>query len=247
MFHYLYKAMLADICCLCDTSGLPGLDLCHSCHKSLPHNHHFCHRCAAPLVLAATAEAAPLCGQCLTTPTDIDDSIIPFLYRPPIDYLIKQLKFREQIKFSHVLGTLLADAIEHRHQAHQHPQSPDNSNELPSVIMPMPMHSERLLQRGFNQAEQIAKSVAQRFGRQYDTQSVIRSPSGTTQTRLNAKQREANIRRAFTVVNPSSVEGKHVAVVDDVYTTGATARAIARRLKHAHASRVSIWAVARTP
>lgn len=272
MFHKLYKTVLTDVCCLCDTHGVSGLDLCHGCHKSLPFNHFSCPRCAAPLpestpatstqtestasetaqLLAAKPQQVSdlLCGNCLSDVDAIDHAIVPFLYRPPIDFMIKRLKFSEEMKYSRLLGDLLADAVARSYSLNaQHTDALiiGRHAEFPDTIIPVPVHTQRLLQRGFNQAEQIANIVASRFGRKPDTSSVARSLLNPSQTNLSARQREINIRRAFDVQQFDKIRGLHVAIVDDVYTTGATARAIARRLKGAGAARVSVWAVARTP
>ena len=247
MFHKLYKAAIGNICCLCDTQGICGLDLCQFCHKALPHNHFSCHQCAAPISAADGNKDRLICGRCLATPSSIDHSIVPYLYRPPVDFMIKRLKFHEQLKYSRVLGDLLADAIE-RYYAGAGPNSGVNGcGTFPDLILPMPVHRERLLQRGFNQAQEIANSVANRFSKKCNTTAVSRSVSPRPQSSLSAARREANIRRTFDIPNPAVINGLHVAVVDDVYTTGATARAISKKLKSAGATKVSIWAVARTP
>ncbi len=232
---------MTDICCLCDTQGLPGLDLCDKCYKSLPHNHFSCSKCAVPVV-STTADHTPnrVCGRCLSNPGDIDDAIIPYLYRPPIDFMVKRLKFSEENKFSRLLGELLSDAVEKHY-------SSESGRDFPDIILPVPVHRQRLLERGYNQAEQIARTVTNRFGMQPDTSTIARSATQLPQSSLSAAQREANIRRAFEVQQPEAIRGSHVAIVDDVYTTGATARAISRRLKSAGARRITMWATARTP
>lgn len=237
MFHKLYNKVISEVCCLCDTYGLPGLDLCHSCHNSLPFNLNCCFKCAAPLADTARAE---ICGKCLSEPNAVDFAIVPFLYRPPMDYMIKRLKFSEENKYSRVLGDLLADEVER-----QYAERP--STDFPDIILPVPVHRKRLLERGFNQAEQIARSLTDRFRIPADTTTVARSAVRQPQSKLSAAQREANIRRAFDVRQPRKINGLHIAVVDDVYTTGATARAISKRLKSAGAAKVSVWAIARTP
>jgi len=143
-------------------------------------------------------------------------------------------------KFSRLLGDLLSDAIESHY-------SDKSRQDFPDVVLPVPVHRQRLLERGFNQAEQIARTVTDRFGLRADTTSIARSVLKLPQSSLSAAQREANIRRAFEVRQPDNIRGKHVAIVDDVYTTGATARSVSRRLKSAGARRISMWAVARTP
>ena len=241
MFQNVYKSVLTEICCLCDAQGLSGLDLCDKCYKCLPHNHFSCSKCAVPVVSPAAEDTHSLvCGRCLSSPGDIDEAIIPFLYRPPIDFMVKRLKFSEENKFSRLLGELLSDAVESHY-------SIASGGNFPDIILPVPVHRQRLLERGYNQAEQIARTVTNRFGLRPDTLTVARSASQLPQSSLSAAKREANIRRAFEVRQPDNIRGLHVAIIDDVYTTGATARAISRRLKSAGARRISMWAVARTP
>ncbi len=140
------------------------------------------------------------------------------------------------------MGELLAGAVNRAAQ-----DQSTEPHELAELILPVPIHQKRLLQRGFNQAEVIAQTVARRLQLPLDTKTLCRSKHQLSQSRLSAVEREKNIRRAFTVEHYDQVQGKQVAVIDDVYTTGATARAVARQLKKAGASKISIWAVARAP
>lgn len=236
MLQKLYKQVMPDICCMCDTKGMTDLDLCQNCHKSLPHNLQSCFRCAIPLGTTwQQSDSQTICGRCLNQPDAIDQAIIPFLYRPPVDHMIKRLKFSGDTKFSRLLGELLADAV-----------SANNHSTAPDVLLPVPIHHQRLMHRGFNQAEMIAHTTGQRLGIAVDCKAINRSALQLPQAGLSARKREDNIRRAFEV-NRSNVEGLNVAIVDDVYTTGATARSIARQLNKARARKISIWAVARTP
>ncbi len=152
--------------------------------------------------------------------------------------MIKRLKFSAETKYSRLAGELLADAVTNQ------------STFAPDIIVPVPIHKERLLERGFNQAEMIARTAARRLDLSIDCEIVQRSNLKLSQSKLSAREREANIRRAFTIntdrIESLPVEGLHIAIVDDVYTTGATARAIARQLRKAGVSTISIWAVART-
>ncbi len=223
------------------------MDLCEFCHNRLPNNHSACFRCAVPLASTAFSEDRQICGSCLSTPTGVDHSIIPFLYRPPIDYMIKRLKFSEQMAYSRLLGELLANAVQSHYAADDQKSSINEVNDFPSMIIPVPTHHTRLHVRGFNQAQVIANTVARRFNRKSNTQLVHKSAT-MSQSKLSAAQREINMRRTFSVQDPASVvKDAHVAIVDDVCTTGATTRAITRKLKSAGAAKVSVWAVARTP
>ena len=234
MFQNLYASILPHICCLCDNKGTNGLDLCVYCHKNLPWNLSCCHKCACPL--PDQRRINDQCGRCLNNLSDIDRSIIPFLYRPPVDFMVRRLKFSSDTKFSRLAGELISHAVSSQAAL---------ENDLPDLLLPVPINSHRLMQRGFNQAALIADVVAERLSIQCSSGAVQRINQQLQQSGLSARDRETNIRRAFSVTG--EVEGLHVAIIDDVYTTGATARAIARQLRRAKASKISVWAFARTP
>lgn len=131
------------------------------------------------------------------------------------------------------MGELLAQAVLKRHRV------------WPDVLIPVPLHHERLLDRGYNQAFQIANIVSNRLTIPIDQHSIQRVDKQSSQVKLGARERDKNMRRAFTAVD--DVAARKIAIVDDVYTTGATAQALARTLIKAGALSVSVWAFARTP
>ena len=208
--------------------------MCVNCHNNLPWNLSYCFKCACPLPNQGRFENQ--CGRCLNNSTDIDRSIVPFLYRPPVDFMVRRLKFSSDTKFSRLAGELIAHAV----SSHELRES-----DLPDLLVPVPIHSQRLIQRGFNQAALIAGVVAERLNIRYSGEMLQRINQQLQQSELSARDRETNIRRAFSVTG--EVEDLHVGIIDDVYTTGATARAIARQLRKAKATKVSVWAFARTP
>ncbi len=115
--------------------------------------------------------------------------------------------------------------------------------ELPELLLPMPLHPHRYRERGFNQSIEIARHLARRFELPLDLYSVVRSRDTLHQTGLPAKQRRQNMRGAFCL--QKTVKAEHVAIVDDVMTTGATASALAGVLKQAGVGRVDVWICAR--
>ena len=116
---------------------------------------------------------------------------------------------------------------------------------LPDCLIPVPLHELRYRQRGFNQAHVIANHLSARLHIPLDDSTVTRVVASDQQAALGARDRAKNMRRAFTVNH--TVNGKSIAIVDDVYTTGATCTALAKSLLAAGASRVDVWAFARTP
>lgn len=212
-------------CVLCDEMGMPGWDLCRPCHQELPRNVCCCPRCAKPLPIAH------LCWQCHCNPPSFDTTYAPFLYDGTIDYLITRLKFQHRLVYAHVLGQLLAEVLEAQ------PKRPE-------CLIPVPLHRKRRAQRGFNQSLEIARVIADRLDIVVDARLCQRIIDTPHQIGLTADQRRKNLCGAFRTV-PSIARYQHVAVLDDVMTTGTTLDEIARCLKRAGVTTVEAWVCAR--
>jgi ComF family protein len=171
-----------------------------------------------------------LCGRCLADPPPFDQALMPFRYAPPIDRLIGALKFRHDLAAGALLGQLLANAVAGR--------SVD-------CLLPVPLHPTRLRERGFNQAAELCRVVARAHDIPWDSRSLQRIRTTPTQHTSSRRERLRNLRGAFAW--QGRTPPARVALIDDVVTTGATARAAAATLKRAGAEWVEIWAVARTP
>ncbi len=215
-------------CMLCGDRGVNGLELCRDCYSELPRNEHCCYRCAEPFETPSTV--ARLCGHCLSNPPAYEETIAPFIYARTIRYLITGLKFGKQFANARLLGRLLAEKVK-------------ESAELPDCVLPVPLHRSRYRERGFNQSIEIARIVAGDLAIPLDLNSCIRRKNTEHQTRLPSKQRRKNVRNAFVVANPPPY--KHVALLDDVMTTGATVSELAATLKRAGVERVAVWTCAR--
>lgn len=267
MYRFTYNLLFPAVCVLCDkpcgdfantipesASRQHGLseaaaipryqDLCRSCFQELPHNAVSCHRCALPLSTgghySTTAQTGILkCGKCLTSYSPIDFALVPFVYRAPIDYMIKRLKFAGDIRFARLTSQLLCAAI------NQH------ASPAPDFLLPVPAHPERFYRRGYNQAEQLATRVSRCLSIPLGRNMIERTGSlQSSQAALSATAREQNMRQAFGIkacCDKEAIAGKSVAIIDDVYTTGATTRSMARVLRRAGAKKISVWAIARTP
>jgi ComF family protein len=224
----IQKLIYPHRCLLCGAPGEGERDLCPACHAELPHNPVACRLCALPL----SALEEGLCGSCLKRPPPLDASTIPFRYAPPLDHLLLGLKFNQQLLNGRLLGGLLADAIA------------AGGGELPDAILPVPLHPARLRERGYNQALELARPVAKRFGIPLLTGCVVRQKATAAQSSLEREARRRNIKGAFVVAGelPSSI-----AIIDDVVTTGSTVSELARALRRAGAKRVVAWACARVP
>ncbi len=218
------------VCILCGAKGHDGLDLCRGCLGDLPFNHHACQRCALPLPDAAPEDA--LCGQCQRQPPKFDRCYAPLRYGYPLDHLISNFKFRDRLAQGHLLAGLLGNFLLQQQQC-----------ELPELIIPVPLHVSRLRVRGFNQALELARPLGKCFDLPIDNHLVIRNRATSSQMGLDKRARGKNIRGAFEL--KGKVLARHVAIVDDVVTTGSTVNELAAILRRGGAERVDVWAVAR--
>lgn len=223
--------VMPPICVLCGDVGAhlsSGVrDLCLACQKSLPWAESQCARCALPL--SATAIEA-LCGRCQTEPPAFEVCLSPFQYHAPLDHLLLGLKFNGRLAQARLLGELMADWLG------------SVVDSPPDQLIPVPLHADRLRERGFNQAVELARPIAKHFGMSLNLSGVSRILATPPQSDLSRKQRLKNIRGAFEVVQP--VQG-HVVIIDDVMTTGSTADELAKALLRAGAERVDVWVCAR--
>ena len=213
---------------LCGEKGVRGLDVCAACFGELPWNRHPCPRCAAPLPPDADDK---LCGNCLKSLPAWDEARSPLSYAYPVDKLVQRFKFDGDLPTGRLLAGLLADYLA------------ASGSGKPDCIVPVPLHPARLKERGFNQAAELARPVGRRLKVPVRLDVCERVRATAVQSKLDAAERRKNLKDAFAVTN--AVDGKHIAILDDVITTGTTVESLTRTLKDAGAVKVSIWCVAR--
>lgn len=211
-------------CVLCGAGSGKEL-VCAACRPELPRSPvPACPVCAAPVATAGHA-----CGACLKQPPAYDRAIAALSYSFPADGLIQALKYRSQLPLSRLFADLLCEAV--------------SAAPRPDVLIALPLHPERARERGFNQATEIAKQVARTLDIPLDTGSLARTRNTASQAALPWEKRHKNVKGAFACAD--GVAGKHVALLDDVMTSGATLNEAAQTLKLAGAAEVSLWVVAR--
>jgi len=220
-------------CLLCDEATDTPHPICTPCESELPWLMESCQVCALPLPTAGLT-----CGQCLKQPPAFEQVIAPWTYRFPLDSLITRFKHQSQWPLGRLLGELLAQALRERF---------DNGLPRPDLLLPVPMAARRLRQRGYNQAAMLANWLAQSLEIRTDEHCLRRIQDTLAQQGLDARARRRNLLQAFALAPDAEVEGLHLAVVDDVLTTGATAESLARLLIKAGARRVDVYCLARTP
>jgi ComF family protein len=211
-------------CVLCGAVTQHGL--CAECAAELPENNCACVRCALPLF----ATEQTICGRCLRKQPRFDAAWSPFIYAQPLEWMIAQLKFNAKL----LQGNVLADLMLRR-------LPPFTAK--PDCIIPVPLHNQRLRQRGFNQSVELVRPLARALAVPLDSSSCQRVRATSPQTAMNALQRRRNLRGAFTFSNDQNYQ--HVILFDDVMTTGATLNELAGLLKQKGVQRVDVWSLAR--
>ena len=208
-------------CLLCGTSG-PYI-WCAACDAALPYlRTPYCPQCALPTLNGT------VCGHCLTDAPHFQRTIAVFSYAFPLNKLIQALKFGERLELVNNFADKLAQRVAIR----------------PDCIIAMPLHPTRLRERGFNQSLELARRIAQKIDIPILPNACMRVRDTPPQSMLSRQARNKNMQHAFTC--SQDLTGQHVAIVDDVMTSGASLNEVARTLKIAGAREVSAWVVART-
>jgi ComF family protein len=220
------RFVLPPRCLVCAEHGHEARELCRACYVALPRNLACCGRCALPL-----PSPVPECDRCQVESRPWGDLWVPFEYGWPLDSLEARFKFGGGL----AAGRVLADAwID---------EGPPPS--LPELLLPVPLHVRRLRSRGYNQALELARPLGRRYRIPVAHDVLYRARSTEAQSELDAAARLGNVRGAFAVRRVPSQ--KHVAIVDDIMTTGATLVECTKALLAVGVERVDVWALARTP
>ena len=228
----LRQAIFKQHCLLCTSSDANNQAICVACLADLPWSPQTsCPQCGL-------ASNGIVCGSCLNSQPDFDATKAVFLYTYPVDAMMLRYKYGNMLILGDTFGEFLAE---------KSALGALNHNDV-DLIIPMPMHPQRLKQRGFNQALEIAKVLTKNCKEKLDYNSVERQTLTPPQASLPLKARVKNIKGAFKVNADKldKLQGKRIAIIDDVMTTGASLNELAKTLKKAGAAHVECWVVART-
>jgi len=233
MAHRLLGLLLPCNCVLCGASG--GELLCAGCHGQFfgaarPR----CPVCANPLPPSGSAPVP--CGRCQSERPAYDATIAAADYAVPVDRLVLQLKFARQLALARLFAALLADAVQRA-----------GGHARPALLCPVPLGLQRLSERGFNQALEIARPLGRQLGIAVAPRLMLRVRETAAQSSMPHGARRANLAHAFAIPERALVEGRHIALVDDVMSSGQTLQELAATLKRHGAARVTNYVFARTP
>lgn len=222
-------------CLLCHSSASVRSDVCTSCEGHLPWLHHACRSCAEPLDSLRDS----LCLRCQRDQPVIDLSIATFRYAFPLDQLILAMKQQPRPELLASFSRWLAGHIV------------DQRIPRPDLLLPVPMHGRKQRQRGFNQAAILARQLGRTLDIPVRHDLLIKRTSTDEQKTLNREQRQRNLANAFKLERVKLLQmrprPRHIALIDDVITTGSTTAQLATLLKKSGIARVDVWALAKTP
>jgi ComF family protein len=231
------SSALPSSCALCGESGKHSL--CSGCRAQFfSHHRARCVQCAHALPYTSGSSVSH-CGDCLKQPPAFDATIVAADYVAPVDQLVLSFKFGGRLALAPLFARLLHD---------EWVRSEDDSRSLPTLLTVVPLSAQRLAERGFNQAQEIARPLSQALGIPLEASFPVRVRDTAAQAMLPPKDRRKNVRNAFTVT-PTAIDrikGKHVGIVDDVMTTGETLGELAATLKRFGAVRVTNFVFARS-
>ncbi len=213
-------------CLLCGASADVS-HLCTGCKADLPRIELACPQCGV------SVQTEGLCAACLQHPPPFASTIAPLAYVGSVRYLLTQFKFHGRLSHGVPLRVALHEAVAGR------------ETDMPQVLIPVPIHRRRLAERGFNQAVELTRPLARELQIPVLLNAVQRQRATAPQFQLRGDERVANVRGAF-VLRAGTLLPKHVAIVDDVLTTGATVRELAKLLRKHGCERVEVWCAART-
>ena len=225
----LQRVVLPNDCVFCGMRCRPGEPpICVGCYADLPWIRHACGRCANPVETELACGVH--CADCQTRPPPFEAAVAPLSYSFPADAAIKAMKFRRKLHYVPAFVHVLAISMQ---------RLPGDID----ALLPVPLHTTRLRERGFNQATELARRVSRELGIPLDHRRCRRTRQTEPQSLLSTNARRINLRNAFMV--RGNLPARHVAIIDDVMTTGHTTGELACVLKQAGAEYVEVWVIAR--
>jgi len=198
--------------------------ICLLCHESTQKKLALCNDCEKTLPFTEKIQNP-----------DFNKTIILFDYLFPVDKLITRLKFQHHLINASLFGQLLSNKISQLY----------HNQDMPSLLIPVPLHIKRLRERGFNQALEIAKPISKQLKIPIDKKSCYRIRHTAAQSGLSQQDRLKNLKNAFDMKKPLTT--KHIALIDDVMTTGQTLKELANLLRKNGVETIDVWCCAKTP
>jgi ComF family protein len=231
----LADLVLPRTCSFCEKTVAPAADqvLCPECRDALREiAPPFCQKCGLP-VQTLGHEGPELCGRCLSSPPAFGIARYGFSYEEALRVAILKFKYYGVLSLGPTLADLLVAALEKHFDRDAY-----------DLIVPMPIHPRRLVERGFNQAVVLADGLSAATGIPVDRTSFRKAKDTPPQVGLSESQRAANLRGSFTVSRPERLKGRDILLLDDVCTTGSTIEHAARTISRVAPAKLDVLVLA---
>lgn len=234
----LYEALLEliypehGICFICDQydEQIEDAHICTECREKLVFiNDHKCKICGKPLEIGYVPDKCP---ECINNKHYFTKAISPLEYTGFIKDVIYKYKYSKKPYMYKLLGSLMVQAFL------------DNNIKNIDLIVPVPLHRSKMLERGFNQAELLGVYISKKFNIPIDSKNLCRIRKTEIQNKLKKQERHKNVKNAFKIKKDDIFKGKRILLVDDIMTTGATVDECSRVLLRAGAKEVVVITVA---
>lgn len=220
------KLTLPSICPLCSQYHNDPDTICNFCSNFFSKIQSKCYKCALPLV---TNHSQELCGRCLSNEVHFDKVLVNYIYEEPLKSLIQQFKYKNAIYLKNFLVKLMLD-------------NPEIQSLKTQCLMPIPIHTAKHKERGFNQSALLAFALAKELKLNVASKYCKKITNTFPQAHLKLKDRVKNLKNSFAV---KKIPYNNVTLIDDLITTGTTANEIARKLKANGVETVNVWCIAR--
>lgn len=203
------------------------MPLCSQCLNALPHIDHHCYQCGTSLPYMN------YCGRCIKKAPSVDYVIPTVSYINEVPKLIYAFKFDAKLILAPAFASLMQRKLHHFY----------HNSSFPEILIPVPLHKSRIQKRGFNQSLELVKYLSSAFDIPYVTQGCTKHQATQPQSEMTYPARKKNIRGAY---KAATLPYKHIALIDDVVTSGATINEIAKTIKKGNDLRIDVWCLART-
>lgn len=233
----VYNTLLPDTCALCERilAPAPADHLCPYCRLALPYNLNPCASCGMPLQQTNSRH----CGPCITNPL-VDQAVVPLLHSKEAAYLLHRFKFQKSTREGQALAQTMLQVINATYGQHNPLPKP-----LPQCLIPTPISWQHRLLRGFDHAQILATMLSRETNIPVKA-NLLKRKYGPPQRQKTKAQRLRLAKNTYTLRQPyNALNFQHVAVVDDVLTTGTTARHIVQLLRTAGIMQVDLWCATR--
>lgn len=216
---------LPSVCVLCHQYHRDALTVCSPCRELFVRIGIGCSICRLPLPDGDFVQ----CGHCIKHKPAFDAVFSAYLFAEPLRTLLHEFKYQQGLHLRSLLTQLMLDALP------THFIKPD-------CLIPVPMHPDRIRQRGFNQSAELARLLARKLDIPLANHLCTKTINTAAQASLNGKSRRQNLNSAFSA-KPGKMQ--HIMLIDDLLTTGSTANELASTLKQQGVTRVDVWCLAR--